>query len=256
MATVEKSNRGLLKFCAWMGPVFTLVWVAGAAPISNGTFILPPSAADTSAETMALYMENLVGIRIGCVFMIFACALYTFWNVSVTMVARRMEGDQPVLFYIQLVSIAVCIVVVMLVGFFWGVAAFRAGETTPEVTQGFNDLGWFGMLFTGAPFAAYQIALAVATLRAENPVFPRWSAFYNLFIAVFMIEASLIIFFKEGAFSQNGALVFYVPVIAFFVWICSLSFLVLRALKADAASGEVETDTGSGPLTTSVRASA
>jgi hypothetical protein len=180
---------------------------------------------------LATYMDHLVAIRVGCVFMIFASAVYAFWNMAISMVARRMEGDRPILFYIQVISIAACVVVVMFIGFFWGVAAFRAGETTPEITQALNDLGWFGVLFTGAPFAGYQIALAAQILRAENPVFPRWVAFLNLFVSVFMVEASLILFFKQGAFSQNGVAVFYIPMICFFVWICTMSMVTFKAIK-------------------------
>lgn len=241
MAVATKTDRsaGVIKFCAWLGPAFTLMWLGGAGPTTRWTYILPPSAADTSAQTLQSYMDHLVEIRVGCVLMIFSCALYTFWNVAISVVARNMEGDRPILFYIQVVSIAACVVVVMFIGFFWGVAAFRAGETSPEVTQALNDLGWFGVLFTGAPFFAYQLALAAQILRAERPVFPRWVAFFNIFVSLFMFEACFIIFFKTGPFSQNGVLVFYLPMIIFFAWICIMSALVLRVVKAEQAGAVV-----------------
>jgi hypothetical protein len=229
----DRSSSGVLKVCAWLGPAFTAMWLIGAGPLSHWTYILPPSAANTAAQTLSSYLEHTVAIRIGCVFMIFACVLYTFWGMAVSMLARRLEGDRPILFYVQVISLAACVVVVMFIGFFWGVAAFRPGETSPEVTQALNDLGWFGVLFTGAPFAAYQIALAAATLRSDETVFPRWSAYLNLFVSVFMIEASLIIFFKTGPLSQNGLFVFYLPMIIFFAWICAMSYLSLKAVKAE-----------------------
>jgi hypothetical protein len=239
-----------MKFCAWLGPAFTLMWLGGAGPTSGWTYILPPSAANTSAQTLQSYMDNLVAIRVGCVLMIFSCVLYTVWNMAITMLARQLEGDRPILFYIQVISIAACVVVVMFIGFFWGVAAFRAGETSAEVTQALNDLGWFGVLFTGAPFFAYQVALGTAILRSPNPIFPRWVAFYNFFVSAWMFEACFIIFFKEGPFSQNGALVFYVPMIMFFVWICLMSYIVLRTLKAEerAATGSTADRSTSVPV--------
>jgi hypothetical protein len=229
----RSSSAGIMKFCAVLGPLFTLMWLGGAGPVSGFTFILPPSAGNSSAETLASYTEHLTAIRVGCVLMIFASMLYTAWNMAISMLARRLEGERPILFYIQLLSIAACVVVVMFIGFFWGVAAFRAGQSSPEVTQALNDLGWFGVLFTGAPFAAYQIALGVAILRSEEIVFPRWVGYLNLFVSVFMIEASLIIFFKTGPFSQNGLFVFYLPMVIFFVWICTMSWQVFRAVKAE-----------------------
>ena len=231
----EKSSAGVIKFLAWLGPAFTAMWLFGAGPVTHWTYILPPSAANSAATTLNTYLEHTVAIRVGCIFMIFASVLYAFWGMSISMLSRRSEGSRPVLFYCQVINLAACVVVVMFIGFFWGVAAFRPGETTPEITQALNDLGWFGVLFTGAPFAGYQWALAASILRdkSDNPPFPRWSAFYNLFISMFMVEASLILFFKTGPFSQNGALVFYAPMIAFFTWICLMSALTLKAVKTE-----------------------
>jgi hypothetical protein len=227
------SSTGILKFCAALGPLFTLMWLGGAGPASGFTFILPPSAANSSAETLASYLEHLTAIRVGCVLMIFSACLYTCWNIAISNLARRLEGPRPILFHIQVISVAACVVVVMFIGFFWGVAAFRAGQTSPEITQALNDLGWFGVLFTGAPFAVYQIALGAAIIRSDGNVFPRWSAYLNFFVSVFMVEASLILFFKTGAFSQNGLAVFYLPMISFFVWICTMSWLTYRAADAE-----------------------
>jgi hypothetical protein len=242
-----------MKVCLWLGPGFTAMWLIGAAPITHWTYILPPSAANTAQQTLDTYLAHTTAIRVGCVFMIFASTLYAFWGMAVSMLSRRSEEGRPILFYAQVINLAACVVVVMFIGFFWGVAAFRPGETSPEVTQALNDLGWFGVLFTGAPFAGYQIALAAATLRdrSDNPPFPRWVAFFNLFVSVFMIEACLIAFFKEGPFSQNGLLVFYLPMIIFFAWICIMSGLSFKALKAErgedvapaAGSHRAETET-------------
>jgi hypothetical protein len=134
-----------------------------------------------------------------------------------------------------MLSLACCEVVVMLIGFFWGVAAFRAGHTSPQVTQALNDLGWFGVLFTGAPFAIYMIALAGSILldKSEHPPYPRWVAYYNLFTTFFMFEACLLIFTKHGAFAQNGLLVFYLPMIVFFVWVLVMSRMVYRAVDRE-----------------------
>ena len=109
------------------------------------------------------------------------------------------------------------------------------------MTQALNDLGWLGVLFTGAPFALFQIALAVSILmdHSPRPVFPRWSGYFNLFSSFFMCEASLLLFFKTGPFSQNGVLVFYVPMIVFFTWIIVFTVLTVRAINGEAAAADV-----------------
>src|SRR5262245_41475558 len=246
--SAEKFHPNLLKACVWAGPLFAVMWLIGGGPLSF--FILPPpSAADTALETVANYTDRLTAIRVGCIFMIFSSAIYCVWAVVVTLYTRESEGHRPALFWIQMLSLAACEVVVLMIGFFWGVAAFRAGDVSPEVTQALNDLGWFGVLFTGAPFAAYCGALGVSILidRSKRPYFPRWVGYYNLFVMTWMIEAAGIILFKHGAFSQNGLMVFYVPMIAFFTWILVMSYMAIRAvnrerdeLAAGAGNGAVE----------------
>jgi hypothetical protein len=245
--TIERFNPKVLKFCAWMGPAFVAMWLIGAAPLAHFVFVPPPSAAFTAQQVVALYTENLTGVRIGCVFMIFASTLYGVWGVAVSIYARKAETGRPVLFYIQLICMAACVVVILFIGFFWGVAAFRPGETSPEVTQALHDLGWFGVLFTGAPFTGWAFALAAAIFldKSERPAFPRWAGYFNVWAGLFYGEACLLIFFKTGPFSQNGILVFWIPVALFFLWIVAFSLLTLRAIDAESrelAEAEAETE--------------
>ena len=233
-------NPRVLKVLAWTGPLFTLMWLTGAGPITGWLYLPPPSAADSVAKTLNDYSGNIFLVRLGCIVMISSCIFYTSWGMLVSILTRKIEKDYPIFFFIQVISLAACVVVVLMIGYFWGAASWRAGETLPEITQALNDIGWLGVLFTGAPFAAYQWALAGATLldTSECPVFPRWSAYLNLFISLFMIEAGLLLFFKTGPFSQNGVFVFYMPMIAFFVWILTFSYLSIKAINAEVAVRE------------------
>ena len=234
-------NPRVFRFCAWTGVIFVLMWLGGAGPTTGWVYLPPPSAADTAAKTVADYTGNVLAMRIGCILMIFSSMFYGTWGMAVSMLTKKVEGDYPILFYIQAVSLAACVVVVLLIGYFWGAAAWRAGETLPEVTQALNDIGWLGVLFTGAPFAVYQVALAVVTLsdKSAQPIYPRWSAYFNLFVSVFMVEASGILLFKTGPFSQNGLFVFYVPMICFFVWILVFTGLALKAINAKLAEQQL-----------------
>ena len=235
MSNPVKFHPKILKACVWTGPLFAFMWVMGGGVLS--LFIFPPeSAAHTAITTVRTYTQHLTRVEIGCVFMIMSSTIYCVWATVVTLYTRKAEGHRPALFWIQMLSLACCEVVVMLIGFFWGVAAFRAGHVSPQITQVLNDLGWFGVLFTGAPFAMYMIALAGSILIDKNPAFPRWVAYYNLFCSFFMFEASLLIFFKHGAFSQTGLLVFYTPMIVFFTWILIMSGLTFKAINQEAAT--------------------
>jgi hypothetical protein len=230
----------VLKFCAYTGFAFVFFWPFAAIVVANCQYILPPSAADSADKVVSDYLANTTGIRVATVIFIFSSILYTTWSVSIIQMVRRRERQWPILSNIMMVAVACEVVVVMLIGFFFGAAAWRPGETSPEVTQALNDLGWLGVLFTGAPFALFQLALAATTLldTGPRPVFPRWSAYFNIFTSFFMCEACLLLFFKTGPFSQNGVLVFYVPMIVFFAWVVVFSVLTLRAINAEAAAGD------------------
>lgn len=254
-------NPRIFKFCAWCGVIFCIMWLGGAGPMSSWLYLPPPSAADTAATTLADYStRNLMLMRIGITIANFASAFYLVWGMAVSMLTKKIEGEYPLLFYIQVVSLAVCVVVVLYIAYFWGAASWRPGETSADVTQAMNDLGWLGVLYTGAPFASYQIALAVSTLldKSPTPVYPRWSAFLNLFVAFFMFEAAGILMFKTGPFSQNGLFVFYVPMIVFFVWILTFSWLALRAINAEVArrNGMAAATLGSSAATRPIGANA
>lgn len=233
-------NPKVLKFCAYTGFAFAFFWPFAAIVVANGEYILPPSAAEPAKDVVADYLANITGIRVATVIFIFVSMLYTTWSMSIIQMVRRREREWPILFNIMVVAVACEVVVVMFIGFFFGAASWRPGETSPEVTQGFNDLGWLGVLFTGAPFALFQLALAASTLMdtSARPAFPRWSAYYNIFTSLWMFEACLLLFFKTGPFSQNGLLVFYIPMCAFFAWIVIFSVLTIKAVNAEAAAGE------------------
>lgn len=228
-------NPRVFKWCAWSGVIFCLMWLGGAGPITGWVYLPPPSAADLAAKTVGDYTSHLVWIRLGVTVAIFSIICYTTWGMVVSFLAKKVEGEYPLLFYIQVVSLAVCDVVIMYIAYFWATASFRAGDTLPEITQALNDMGWLGVLYTGAPFAAYQIALAVVTLndKSERPVYPRWSAYFNFFVAFFMFEAAGILFFKTGPFSQNGLFVFYIPMVVFFIWIIVFTVLAAKAVDAE-----------------------
>ncbi|OMC39576.1 hypothetical protein A5742_05035 [Mycolicibacterium fortuitum] len=233
----------VLKFCAYTGLAFAFLWPFAAIVVANCQYILPPSAADPAEKVVADYLANTTGIRVATVIFIFSSILYTNWSVSIIQMVRRRERQWPILFNIMMIAVACEVVVVMFIGFFFGAAAWRPGETSPDATQALNDLGWLGVHFTGAPFALFQLALAASVLMDTSPPpFPRWSGYLNIFASFFMCEACLLLFFKTGPFSQNGALVFYVPMIVFFVWIMAFSILTVRAIDAEDAAGATAAD--------------
>jgi hypothetical protein len=61
----------------------------------------------------------------------------------------------------------------------------------------------------------------------------RWVAYLNLWVVVLYLPTALDMFFKSGVFAWNGALVFWVPATAFFIWCAAMTFVSLRAIDEE-----------------------
>ena len=84
-----------------------------------------------------------------------------------------------------------------------------------------NDFGWFLYLYTWPPFSVWALAIALAILwdTSERPAFPRWAGYMNLWLALLLVPAGLMLFFKSRPFAYDGIITFWVPTVAFFFWI-------------------------------------
>ena len=226
-------NTMMLKICAWCGPGFVALFLIGVLPVS--WFFPPHSAADTAAETVFFYTNGLTGIQLGCVLMFLAGSIFAPWGLAIAYATSRSENGFPILFYTQVVSVAISAIIVLLIPLFWAVASFRAGVASPDVTQSWNDGAWLGVLFTWPPFAVWNLAIGAAILadKSANPLMDRWLAYFNFWAAFLYTPGSLMIFFKTGAFSQNGIITFWVPIIMFFTWVTVMSWAVFKAIARD-----------------------
>ena len=225
-------NTKLLKLCAWMGPAFVALFAIGA--VMAGYFP-PPLAADSAATTTAAYVRNLDMIRLGCIVMEIASTLFAPFGIAIAYATRRAETGFPVLFYLQLMMVAVSTLVILYIPLFWAIAAFRPGDVSPEITQTWNDGAWFGLYFTWPPFTLWCFAIAAAIIgdKSAEPFFPRWAGFFNIWAGIIYAPAALIIYFKSGVFSWNGLICFWLVVVVFFIWIIIMAVLVVRGINAE-----------------------
>jgi hypothetical protein len=222
----EVFTRRLTMACAWTGVAFCMLFLIGAVPLAR--FFAPPySAMHTAGQVETFYVHHLTGIRAGCFVMMCAAALFLPFGLAITAVTHRDDAAGRLLTWIQVASVAVATVVIFLIPVFWGVASYRAGHTGAQVTQSWNDAGWFGVLFAVPPFSVWNIAIALAILRSER--MPRWVAYFNLWCALLYVPAMLMIFFDHGAFSQNGLITFWEPVAIFFIWIVTMTTATIQA---------------------------
>ena len=106
-------------------------------------------------------------------------------------------------------------------------AAFRPDEVDPGITRAFSDF----FVVLGAPaattFAAFFTAIALVGFR--HAAFPGWAAGLSALGAIGALPAIGTSLSTSGAFSGDGVLGLFVPVITFVVGLVAISVAMLRS---------------------------
>jgi hypothetical protein len=58
----------------------------------------------------------------------------------------------------------------------------------------------------------------------------------NLWYAILAVPGGMIVFFHDGPLAWNGVIGFWVPVVAFFIWIVAVAVVVMRAIDRELAN--------------------
>jgi hypothetical protein len=235
---VRMSRRAQL-ICVWCGPAMLVCIVAGLVVLAG---FIPAPHPKASAEQIKLqYVHNLSGIRVGLCLFTAGIALLVPWGAAIAAQTSRTRLGTPVLTYTQVACVAAALMIGLLAGIAWGVAAFRPGDVSPETTRTFNDLGWVLFIFDWSPFAVWYLAVGLAVFADPNdqPVFPRWAGWLSVWTAILSIPGGAMLFFKTGPLAFNGLLALWVPLAVFFVWIAVFTVLVIGAINAEAEPSAV-----------------
>ncbi|WP_019875332.1 hypothetical protein [Sporichthya polymorpha] len=228
------TQRGMtycaLAFCAVYG---TGILLAG--------FVPPPSPNDSAEEISDFFASNTGRIRTGTLLMMLGGALMIPFFAVLTLQMRRIRGRFDGLALAQLVAGGIAVWVFTLPPIVFAVAAFRPGQN-PDVTQMLNDLGWFLFVWNLGTVTCQAVVIAIAIFsdRGEHsgdgePVFPRWVAYLNVWVAIGFLPGAALTYFKTGIFAWNGVLAFWLAAVLFFSWILVLFWSTLRAVNREAA---------------------
>lgn len=220
------------RVCAW-GGVFCAVFI-GAGLLLAG-FVPPPAPSLSAAEIAALYQTNANSIRAGMILALTGIAGYAALVGVISVQVRRMQCNSRLPSYLQLGSGSIGILTVMFPIMIFGTTAFRP-ERDPGMTQLLNDVGWLLIIPAFPTFIAQFGGIAVGILqdRSTRPVYPRWVAYLNVWVAILFIPGAFSYMFRTGPFAWNGLLAFWLAASAFFVWLISMTFLTLRAIALEA----------------------
>jgi hypothetical protein len=228
--------RKIQVFCVWCGPAFVVLLFGGWGLMGNFVPLIPPS--DSAAQVAEAYGANPVVQRIGLILGMTGIFLTIPFFLVISLQMRRTERRVPVLSILQFASgIIVTVVLIIPMLLFIG-GAFRP-ERSPELTMLVNDLSYVMLILPWPPILGQLGALALAVLkdRGPEPVFPRWCGYYQVWVGILLLPASLIIFFKTGPFAWTGIVGFWIPAAVFGTW-----YLIMAKLLLTAVNGEYRQD--------------
>lgn len=75
------------------------------------------------------------------------------------------------------------------------------------------------------------IAAVVLQDSRDEPLLPRWTAYVCIWSALGVASGSLCVFTDTGPFAWNGVLAWYLLCVAFFAWMVTMTWGMLRASK-------------------------
>lgn len=220
---------GVMKFGAWSGIIFLIVFVIGWIAIAR--FLPPPSPLDNS-EQVALWIDgNRSGIRFGMIVVMFSAVFLAPFAAIISIQMRRIEGRGAVLAWTQFGLGAILVLGFIYLAFFWQVATFRVDRPAADI-QLANDMAWVPFIGLTATAAMQSAVYGVSILldKRPNPVFPRWLGYFNLWAALLFCPGTFNVFFKTGPLAWDGLISYYLPLGVFFAWMFLNSWALLKAI--------------------------
>lgn len=196
------------------------------------THYIPPPKANWSPTHLQSFYESHSDLkRFGIVVLLFGTALFAPLVAGMKVVLERIEEPPRTLATLQAVIGAAGTVLLILFAMLVAVAAFRP-ERNPEITQAFHDAGWFMAFLSAAPFALQAVTIAAAVLGNPETLIPRWFGFLNLWIAVLLLPGAALLLFKTGPLAYHGLLGYWIPLVAFALWMVAMAWAIRRSALA------------------------
>lgn len=235
---VERQQR----WCCWIGIGFMPMFLIGLGFVAG--WIPPPAPAEGADEIAAMYDQDRTRIRVGVWILTAAAPLLFFYIAAISHQLRRIVGGPSALVTVQTAAGACLILEFIFPQLIWQAAAYREGRDAEDVLL-FNDLGW--LLYIGVVSTAMvqMIIVAVVVLLdpRPRPLLPRWCAYLNLWCALGVAAGGFVVFVHRGPIAWNGLVSWWLLAFAFFVWMVTMTTLMLRAshrAQAEAQAPPVE----------------
>lgn len=218
----------LQKLCAVSGGLAIALFFIG---LVIAGFFPPLSPSLDVVEVAAIYREHTTAIRMGMI-VVLVSGLFEAPFIGVMIVQLKRIKDGALLAYSQACAGTIGILFFILPALMFLIASYRP-ERSMEITYMLNDAGWIIALIGWPPAFAQNILIGTAILcdKSDEPIFPRWLAYLNIWMAVTFIPASILIFVTSGPFAWNGIFSFWIPGSAFGIWQLVMIVMLFKSIN-------------------------
>jgi hypothetical protein len=196
--------------------------------------LVPPPSPDLSAEELA---DRIVGqrdeMRVGLILALASAGMYGFFSAGVSVQLKRIEGTFSPMTYAQ-VGLGVLAILLVIFPLMWLLTAAYRPERADELVQLLSDMAFFPFVGAWMTVVFQWIATAIAIFGddRDEPVFPRWVAYFNLWVAAQSLPSTLLFFVHDGPFAWDGIFSFWFALTAFAAWILVMAYLLIQAINA------------------------
>jgi hypothetical protein len=238
---VDLNKAYLYKFqrlSAWSG--FLVMAVQGVCFFMLAK-VQPPIDPEWSAGQVQEWMiDNRTGILWSMVICSFIIPLEYLFVVTTSWQMRRIERGWGVLTMTQVLTGVVAPIGFLYPMFMLSAAALRVEERSPELIQLMTDIFYYSYVGFAFVFCVQVVVLGIATLvdTRTNPVFPRWFAYVNFFLAIVLAPGAFIYLFTSGPLAWNGLFAFWLPCLAYLIWKVATPLLLLKAVTQEEAEAD------------------
>jgi hypothetical protein len=223
-------NAKQQQMCLWSGAIFVALYVIGFWPLAR---LFPPMTPGMSPSEVAnFYQQDTNEIRLGLVLMLTACGFIMPFYALISDQLKSIPGCGTSLVYTQLGSGACTTSLLLLPPMLFTVTAYRPDRDI-NLTFLLNDLSWIVLVipFSTAMVQLFATAIAIFADKRAEPAFPRWAAYMNAWVGIFLIPGGVITFFKIGPFAWSGLFAFWIPFAVYFGWLIAMFILLRRAIN-------------------------
>ena len=216
--------------CAWGGPILLVITIIFWGILGRN---IPPYAANLTAQEFAdQFRPAATQIRIGMTVTVSFSVLYLVWGLAITKVMETIERDNNVLSTLQIWGAGFTTIIFVVPCAIWLTATFRAETLDPAVLQVIFDMGWmlFDLAYSLTTLQMIAIGICFLNDKREIPLFPKWLAWFSIWVGFMFICECFNPFFKGGAFSRSGILNYWIEFSLFFLFMLIISIYLLKAI--------------------------